>query len=381
MPWNRESVMDQKINLVAEWQSGLYSKTQLASRHGLSRPTLDKWLCRYAEQGVEGLKEASRRPFSCPTQVSEPIIQLLLEQKNQHPTWGPKKLVIMLQREHPDLMVPAPSTAGEWLRKLGLVKTRRRFNRPPKGPKTMRPAEEPNQTWAADFKGSFKLKGGLRCHPLTITDHASRFLLLCKAQLDVSNAREGFERAFYEFGLPDVIRTDNGSPFASTGFSRLSTLSVWWIRLGIYPELIQLGRPDQNGRHERMHRTLKDDLLNAPEASLIQQQLAFERFREEFNHVRPHEALEMKTPAHLYIPSAREYHGAVPPFEYSPEMVVRRVRLNGHIKWKGKSLFMSEALVGETIGMQEVDEEVWDLYLCHHRLGRLERGAKRFSSL
>jgi len=381
MPWNRESVMDQKITLVAEWHSGLYSKTQLAARHGLSRPTLDKWLARYAEQGVDGLKEASRRPSSCPAQTSDHVLQLLLEQKRHHPAWGPKKLVALLQREHPEMTLPAPSTAGEWLRKFGLVKVRRQFNRPPTGPKTMRPADEPNQTWAADFKGSFKLKGGQRCHPLTITDHASRFLLLCKAQPDVSNAREGFEWAFHEFGLPDVIRTDNGSPFASTGFSRLSSLSVWWIRLGIFPELIQLGRPDQNGRHERMHRTLKDDLLCAPETTLIQQQLAFERFREEFNYVRPHEALDMMTPARIYTPSVRQYHGKVPEYDYSSEDVVRRVRLNGHIKWKGKSLFLSEALIGEAVGMREVDDEVWDLYLCNHRLGRLERGAKRFSSL
>lgn len=381
MPWNRESPMDQRVRLVGDWMTGAYSKSLLAHQYGVSRPTLDKWLARYAKLGVDGLKELSRRPMSSPNQTSDEVLELLLEAKYQHHSWGPKKLVHVLSRDGPPLKWPAPSTAGEWLKRVGLVEPRRKPNRPPTGPIKLRSANLPNQIWGADFKGDFVMSGGKRCYPLTITDLASRYLLLCRAQGSVAGAREGFDWAFREYGLPEVIRTDNGSPFASTGVTRLSSLAVWWIRLGIYPERIQPGRPDQNGCHERMHRSLKAALLGAPEANLVRQQLAFESFRQEFNYKRPHEALDMNVPADLYIPSPRNYSGFVPAVEYAPDMEVRKVRLNGSMKWKGKKIFLSEALVSEAVGLREVDDDVWDMYLCDYPLGRLERGATRLSSL
>jgi transposase InsO family protein len=373
--------MDQRVKLIGDWLTGAYSKSQLARQYGISRPTLDKWLGRYADLGVDGLKEFSRRPFSSPFQTRDDLLELLLDFKRQHHSWGPKKLIHNLVRDNPRQPWPAVSTAGEWLKRAGMVQTRRKPNRPPTGPIKLRAANEPNKTWAADFKGDFALQGGKRCYPLTITDQASRFLLLCRAQPSVAGAREGFEWAFREYGLPDVIRTDNGSPFASTGVTRLSSLSVWWIRLGIYPERIQPGRPDQNGRHERMHRTLKAALLDTPQSNLIQQQLAFEAFRHEFNYDRPHEALGMQVPADIYTPSARSYCGYLPAVEYPSDMEVRNVRLNGAMKWKGKLIFLSEALVSQPVGLREVDDGVWDLYLCDYPLGRLERGATRLSSL
>ena len=380
MSWNRESPMDQKVRLIGDWLSGAYSKRQLALSYGISRPTLDKWLQRYATAGLDGLKEASRRPLSSPFQTCDAHIAALIELKHQHHDWGPKKLVKVLSNRYPECHWPAPSTAGEWLKRAGLVQERRKRNRPPTGPVKLRPADLPNQTWAADFKGDFLMADGRRCYPLTLTDQASRFILLCRAQPSVAGAREGFDWAFREYGLPDVIRTDNGSPFASTGLNRLSSLAVWWIRLGIYPERIQPGRPDQNGRHERMHRSLKAALLKTPEANMVQQQLAFERFRQEFNHDRPHEALGMKVPNDLYDKSPRIYTGWVPPAEYGADMEVRKVRTDGSMKWRGRMIFLSESLVGESVGLREVDDNVWDMYLCNYPLGRLDSGASRLSS-
>ncbi|KZN16772.1 MULTISPECIES: IS481 family transposase [unclassified Pseudomonas] len=380
MPWNRESPMDQRVKLVGDWMSGAYSKCELARHYGVSRPTLDKWLARYAERGIDGLKELSRRPHHSPHQISEHVLELLIAYKREHPSWGPEKLVHNLKNTHAELSWPALSTAGEWLKRAGLVQKRRFLNRPPTGPIPLREATEPNQTWAADFKGDFALQSGQRCFPLTISDHVSRFLLLCRAQSSVAGAREGFDWAFREYGLPNVIRTDNGSPFASTGVSRISSLAAWFIRLGIYPERIQPGRPDQNGRHERMHRTLKAALLQTPEHNLVQQQLAFERFRHEYNYERPHKALAMKVPADVYVPSSRLYDGRVPEVNYPSQMLVRKVRQNGSMKWKGGMVFVSESLVGEALGLKEVEDEVWEVYLCNYLLGRLKSGENRLSN-
>jgi len=373
--------MDQRVKLIGDWLTQAFSKSELARHYGVSRPTLDKWLARYEALGADGLKELSRRPHTSPSQISEEVLDLLIAYKLKHHSWGPEKLVHVLKRDYPNLSWPAVSTAGDWLKRAGLVQKRRLLNRPPAGRNPLRDATAPNQTWAADFKGDFALQTGQRCFPLTITDQVSRFLLLCRAQSSVAGAREGFDWAFREYGLPDVIRTDNGSPFASTGVSRISSLSAWWIRLGIYPERIQPGRPDQNGRHERMHRTLKAALLQAPEHDLVQQQLAFEQFRQEFNYVRPHKALGMKVPADLYVPSARHYDGRVPEVNYPSEMTIRKVRQNGSMKWKGKMIFVSESLVGEALGLTEVEDDVWDVYLCAYPLGRLKSGENRLSSL
>lgn len=381
MPWNRESLMDQRVKLIGDWLSDAYSKSELARHYGISRPTLDKWLARYNALGADGLKELSRRPQTNPHRVSDEVLGLLIACKGEHPSWGPEKLVHILKHTHPHLSWPAVSTAGEWLKRAGLVQKRRFLNRPPAGRNPLREATAPNQTWAADFKGDFALQNGQRCFPLTITDHVSRFLLVCKAQASTAGARAGFDQAFREYGLPDVIRTDNGSPFASNGVSRISSLAAWLIRLGIYPERIQPGRPDQNGRHERMHRTLKAALLQAPEHNLVQQQLAFERFRQEFNYVRPHKALDMKVPGELYVPSTRQYDGRLPEVNYASDMEVRKVRQNGSMKWKGGMIFVSESLVGEALGLREVEDDVWDIYLCDYLLGRLKSGESRLTSL
>ena len=383
MPWKRESVMDQRVKLISDWLSGNYSKSQLSRLHGISRPTVDKWLSRYADRGSDGLKELSRKPYHCPHQTSDEIISRLLEKKSEHLDRGPKQLIQRLRNAEPEIVWPAASTAGLWLKKAGLVSPRKRAHPRPHSSAKLREANEPNQTWCADFKGQFRTKDDRWCYPLTITDHASRYLLLCRGLLGTHGepTRQGFEWAFREYGMPDVIRTDNGSPFASTGLARLSSLSVWFIRLGIYPETIKPGRPDQNGRHERMHRTLKAAVLKPAADNLLRQQLLFEEFVHDFNHYRPHTALGMKVPADAYCSSARIYPGYVPAAGYGEDVDVRRVRSNGEIKWKGSHIFLGEALIGEQVALREVADDVWDLYLCSYPLGRLERGAKRVSSL
>jgi transposase InsO family protein len=383
MPWNQESPMDQRVKLVSDWLSGNYTKSQLSRRYEISRPTVDKWLERYAALGVDGLKDQSRKPLHCPHQTPDDIIAELVAKKNEHPDRGPKQIIGRLRTSDPQTSWPSASTAGEWLKKAGLVTKRRPYPLRPRAPTHLRAADEPNQTWCADFKGQFKMGNGHYCYPLTITDQASRYLLLCRALASTHGepTRQGFEWAFREFGLPDVIRTDNGAPFASTGLARLSKLSVWFIRHGIHVETITPGRPDQNGRHERMHRTLKAAVLGTPAENLVRQQFAFEDFIQDFNHVRPHTALNMKPPASVYKPSLRTYPGYLPTVEYGADVDVRKVRSNGEFKWKGQLIFLGEALIGEDIALKEVADDVWELYLCTFCLGRLERGAKRVSSL
>jgi hypothetical protein len=241
----------------------------------------------------------------------------------------------------------------------------------------MRAANEPNKTWCVDYKGQFKMLNAQWCYPLTVTDHASRLILACRAHPKIMTqpVKNTFERLFQDYGMPEVIRSDNGVPFASPGLARMSTLAVWWIRLGIYPERTMPGRPAQNGRHERMHRSLKLELPLGE--NLVEQQLLLEHFRNEFNYVRPHEALGMKRPGELYVPSTRPYPGCLPDVEYAAEMKVRSVRQNGSIMWKGKLVFISEALSGERIALKEVEDDVWDLYLCDYPLGRLGRDMTR----
>lgn len=383
MPWKRESPMDQRIRLVEDWLSGRFSKSELARRYGISRPTLDKWLLRFNEQGHAGLQELSRRPRHSPLRTDEAILERLVAEKQQRTDWGPKKLVVLLRQLEPEIDWPAPSTAGEWLKRLGLVNSRRLRKKRVYPAPVLREGLRPNQVWCTDFKGHFRTQDGRWCYPLTISDHASRYLLACRGleRPTGAQARPWFEWVFREYGLPEAIRSDNGSPFASTGLARLSSLAVWWIRLGIHPERIRPGRPDQNGRHERMHRTLKAAVLNPAATDLLQQQIAFERFREDYNTQRPHEALGMQVPAACYSPSLRAYPTRLPEIDYPADCQVRKVRGNGEIKWQGRLLFLSEALIGEWVALREVDTDTWELYFSDYKLGRLEPGAQRVRAI
>ena len=373
MPWKDTSVIDERRCFIRDHLCGFASVSELCGRYRISRQTAHKWIRRFEEGGFPGLKDRSRRPQSCSHGVPEPVLHELLQARQRHPTWGARKLLMLLRRKHPDWHLPAPSTAHDAIRRAGLVKKRRRsLNRPHPG-RPLTPMDRPNVVWTADFKGHFKTLDGLYVYPLTIQDGYSRFLLqvhgLLHPQLEPTKAV--FKQVFQEYGLPERLRTDNGAPFAANALGRLSRLSIWWIRLGIVPELIEPGRPQQNGRHERMHRTLRKDTAIPPKGSRLAQQRRFNAFRSEFNLVRPHEALGQRTPAELYVPSPRPYPTRLPPIEYPTHFEVRKVSDNGGIRWAHRWVNVSVILAAEYIGLEEIDDGLWHVYFGTHLLGYL----------
>lgn len=374
MPWKETSVMDERVRFVADWLSGDYKKSELCDAYGISRPTGDKWIKRYHQQGAEGLKELSRAPKSHPNAVPEAQRMMIVEMKLAHQSFGPKKVMDRLRAEHPEQQWPADSTAGEILKRAGLVKPRVHRRRVAPCTEPFGDCHQANDTWSADFKGDFRLGNGRRCYPLTLSDNFSRYLLACRGleRPSYQAVRPWFEWVFREYGLPRAIRTDNGAPFASLALGGLSQLSKWWIDLGIRPERIRPGKPSQNGRHERMHRSLKDAGVEPICSSLAIQQRQFDTFIEEYNWERSHEALGRKTPGQCYSRSARPYPARLRPVEYDEDMVVRQVRHNGEIKWQGGLLYVSETLARSAVGLKQIDHNQWELCYRFHTLGILD---------
>lgn len=369
MPWKETSAMDQRIQLIGDWLSGEYTKRDLCRMYEISRPTADKWIARYRARGAPGLEELSRAPHRRPSQTAEDLRAMIVAEKLRHQRWGPKKVLDYLRRGQPHVPWPADSTAGEILKRAGLVRPRRRRHRVAPYTEPFRDCAGPNHVWSADFKGDFQLGNGRRCYPLTLSDNFSRYLLLCQA-LELHTfevVRPWMEWSFREYGLPEAIRTDNGSPFASLALGGISHLSKWWIKLGIRPERIRPGKPAQNGRHERMHRTLKEAVR--PQADLHAQQRHYEPFREEYNWERSHEALARTTPGRVYRASPRPYPLKLPPIEYETGVTVRQVRHNGEIKWKGHHIYVSEVLAKEPLGLTPIEEETWELRYGFQVLG------------
>lgn len=366
--------MEQKGFLIQDYARGRFTKAELSRRYGVSRKTVNKWIDRFEEEGKAGLADRSRRPHTSPTQTPEEIVEEILELRRRHPHWGAKKLLWILEQRQPDFDWPARSTVCDLLKRNDMVpkKTRRQY--PGHAGRPMTPMNAANEIWCADFKGHFKTHDGIYCYPLTVSDGYSRFLLGCKG-LDAT-AHEGakpvFARLFREDGLPQVIRTDNGVPFATTALSRLSRLSVWWIRLGIYPELIEPGHPEQNGRHERMHRTLKLHTARPPASSMRAQQRRFDAFRIEYNEQRPHEALGQNTPASHYRASVRAMPERLPEIEYPPHLELRYVSNNGGIRFNWEWVNISHVLKHEYVGLEEVGDGVWDVYYGPLRLGQFD---------
>jgi len=317
VPWTETTPVDQRMRFIVDLKRGLHSMTELCEMYGVSRKTGYKWKKRYEQDGPAGLVDVTRRPDSSPYATPGRVVDALLKARQLHPTWGAKKLLKLLSGKFDDDQLPARSTACDILKRHGMVKTKRRQRKPGHPGKTEPSMTEPNETWTADFKGHFKTRDGAYCYPLTVADGFSRYLLACQSlpSVEWEGTKKVFERVFREYGLPTIIRTDNGSPFASTAIGRLSSLSVWWIRLGIYPELIEPASPQQNGRHERMHLTLKKETTFPPAGNARAQQRRFNRFVREFNEVRPHEALAMETPATRYEPSTRPFPEKIPPLE------------------------------------------------------------------
>jgi transposase InsO family protein len=380
VPWKETCAMDERTRLIGDWLSGRYSKSELSRSYGVSRPTVDKWVGRYETDGVSGLRERSRRPLESPLRTPDAVIERLIDAKHRWPSWGPKKLVWWLGQQAPSEAWPAPSTAGEILKRAGLVRPKRRRAATPAHRGPFRDCAAPNQVWSADFKGQFRTADGQWCYPLTITDNDSRYLLGCWSQrrTDTRDTRRHMEWTFREYGLPDAIRTDNGVPFAANGFGGLSAISVWWIRLGIHPERIAPGRPDQNGRHERMHRTLKADALRPAARNARAQQQDFNAFRQAYNHQRPHESLQMVPPAQRYRPSERRFPERLPELHYDDRHQIRRVRSNGQIKWRGDLIFVGLPLIGQTIGITENAQGQHELYFGSYLIAVYDPRSRRF---
>jgi transposase InsO family protein len=335
---------------------------------------------RYEAEGAGGLMERSRAAAHPGRAIAEAERTAILALRRVYPHWGPRKLAAILREREPHRPWPAPSTMGELLRREGLSTARRRVRYIVPLTRPLAAARQPNDIWTADFKGWFRTGDGVRCDPLTVADACSRFVLCCRIVAPTGGGvRPWFERTFRTYGLPRALRTDNGSPFASTGPGRLSRLAVWWLKLGIQLDRIDPGHPEQNGRHERFHLTLQTEATRPPAPSKPAQQRRFDRVRQEFNEIRPHEALAQTPPARAYQASPRPYPGRLEDPWYDATCQVRRVSPNGQIKWRGDLVFVSEAVVGEVVGLAETETGDWTVHFMDVELGRIDRQTRKFA--
>jgi len=382
MPWKECSVMEERLRFVARLLEG-EAMTEVCREFGISRKTGYKIFNRYKEEGLDALADRARRPVRYANQLPGQVERLIVSLKRDKPHWGARKIrELLVKKLAGEVRLPAKSTVHAVLDRHGLVKrARERKNRAQGTP--LSPAAAPNDLWCADFKGEFKLANGRYCYPLTVTDQASRFLLLCEA---LESTKEepvihAFQQLFRERGLPMAIRSDNGLPFASpNGLYNLSRLSVWWLRLGIAIERIKPGRPQQNGRHERMHLTLKKEATRPPGANSLQQQATFDAFLHAFNTERPHEALAMKCPAALYAASPRPYRG-LPELAYPFHDRDILVTACGRICLHNKKINISAVLAGQKLGVKEVDEGIWLVSFLHYDLGYIDLEQKTLQTI
>lgn len=372
MPWKETCPMEERIRFVHAFEDEEEEPTLAAvcRRFGVSRKTGYKWLERYAEGGVEGLKDRPTAAHSQPRRLSLELEDVIVELRKSHGKWGPKKLRSVLMEKKPEVSWPSASTMGDVLKRRGLIRPRKRRVSVLRGGAGALSCKGPNDVWCQDFKGSFLLGDRLRCHPYTLTDGYSRYILKCEGKLDEKGEGVQVEltRAFEEFGMPARLRSDNGPPFGAQTPGGLSRLAVWVIKLGIAPEFITPGEPQENGRHERMHRTMKEETASPPKQTMAEQQQAFDHFRREFNEERPHEALGQVQPCKRYEPSSRPYTGKLA----SPEYVDREVRYvsaNGCVSFRGKGLYAGQLLAREPVGFQQVGEALFEVSYGPMKLG------------
>lgn len=384
MPWNERKSVDLRKEFVVEAAKGVEPLAELCRRFDISRVTGYKWLERFEQEGEPGLADRSRRPQQCPHAIPEARAERILELRREDPRWGPRKLLAYLEARQGEHVWPAASSVGELLKRHGLSHAR------PKRPRTapyqqpLAHADAPNRVWCADFKGWFHCGDGTRCDPLTITDAFSRYLLRARhvKKTDGPHVKSVFEAVFRAYGLPEAIRTDNGPPFASRAPAGLSRLSMWWLQLGIRHERITPGCPQQNGRHERMHLTLKQEVASPPCATIELQQRSLVRFEKSFNHERPHEAIGNRMPAELYIASTRVYPSRLANLGVPDEVTHRRrVTQSGEIKWKGNNVFISEVLEYQSVGLCETAEDFFDVYYGPVLLGHFDAQSHRFTAV
>ena len=377
MPWKDVVPMEQRVRFVLMVQDDLENFASACRQFGISRKTGYKWWDRFEAEGLLALEERSRRPLHSPKATTVEWCKRVLLLRKERPRWGPKKLRARLMALSQGGVVPAASTMGRILAAAGVVGRGRKRRLP--GPVLVSPdltvPKAANEVWAVDFKGWFRLGNGQRCEPLTVSDLFSRYILCCAGGPDVSyeQARPVFQALFKENGQPAKIRVDNGPPFGSRGAAGLGRLAVWWVSLGIKPEFITPGHPEQNGSHERMHRTLKAEAIDPVGRNRRVQQKQLDQWRWEFNDERPHEALGQVTPASLYEKSTRAYPGPLEPWSYPVGYVNRRVRTNGEIRWAGRKRFIGEAFIGQTLGVSQIKEGKHRVYFHAHLLGELDQ--------
>ena len=383
MPWQGVEPVDLRLEFTRAYAAGALTMTELCDLYAISRKTGYKWVARYEADGRAGLADRSRRPHRSPDATDPAIVEQLCEARRQHPSWRARKLIAVLKRRHPLVTWPARSTGCALLKAHGLVRTPRRRLRSRAPAAALAPITQPNEVWTTDFKGEFRTGDGRYCYPLTLRDGFSRYVLRCDALTCKRGevVRGRFERAFAEYGLPARIRSDNGEPFAGIGLTRLSRLSAWWIRLGIVPERIALGHPEQNGSHEQFHRVLKAETTRPPAVHAAAQQRRFRQFRAEYNQERPHEALRDEVPAWFYTASARPLPRHLPAVEYPGHFEVRRVAPTGQVSWRDRPFYLTEVLAGEHVGFEEVEDGIWIVYFAAVRLARFDERSRTLTAL
>jgi transposase InsO family protein len=383
VPWRVSHTVNERMKFVVRLDAG-ESMSDLCREFGISRKTGYKFWERYKRQGPQGLEDASRAPKRVARRTAAEIESTLVEFRKQHPTWGGRKLKRAIEREQPGLTMPSPSTVSDILKRNGLVKQRKRWQRPAPWRKALTVPAAANEVWAVDYKGQFRLGNGEYCYPLTATDVHSRFLLTVEAleSTDEESAHGAFEDLFREHGLPEIIRSDNGTPFASCGLAGLTKLSAWWLRLGIRHERIEPSHPEQNGQHERMHRTLKAETTRPAGKHSLEQQERFDSFRREFNEQRPHEALGLKTPSEVYQSSTRHYPTPLPELAYPLHDDVLVVNRGGHIRLpRCRTVFLSYALANQPVGLREGTDGRWLVTFVNLDLGTYDPRAGAFEPL
>ena len=375
MPWTEVRPMDAKVMFIADYLRNTHSFSGLCRIHGISRKTGYKWVKRYAASGFDGLSDCSRRPHCFPNRIPYQIRKRIINLREGYKHWGAKKIREVLSERHPDWDIPSETSVYNIIKAEGLISSRKRRRRVAQLPRLLSKVKQPNELWTADFKGQFLTGEGRWCYPLTIMDHASRYLLTCDilSGTKYKETRASFERAFQRYGLPERIRTDNGVPFASISVGGLSRLSIWWISLGIIPERIEPGKPQQNGRHERMHRTLKKETASPPAKSVAAQQRRFDEFRSRYNEVRPHEGIGMIPPKDVYRCSDRSLQARPKKLAYPGHYDIALVNHNGCIWLHNKTVYLGYLLRGQHVGLEEVDENVWNVYLGMFLLGSVRR--------
>jgi len=378
VPWKEASVMKEKVLFVSAYEEGEASMAELCRQFGVSRQTGYLWWNRYQSERFEGLYELSRRPIHQPRKTDSKIRERIVQTRQKFPRKGPKKIRDWLARHQPETCWPAPSTIGKILKEENLSKAPRHRRVTQSYPTALREAQACNDLWCIDFKGWFLTGDGQRCDPLTVMDQYSRYLLACQStQICLASVQPILQRCFQDYGMPARLRSDNGPPFAGPSVGGLSRLAIWLVQLGIQPERIKPGRPQQNSKHERMHRTLKDDTASPPAATLSAQQVRFEEFRQLYNEDRGHESLGMKTPAQVYHPAPRRYTGKRVVLEYPSSMKVRPVQKHGEIYWDSEPIFLTELLWKEDVALDPIGDHHWKIYYGPLPLAILDTRSKR----